>query len=488
MKKPNIIFILSDDQGAWALGSAGNNDIITPNLDKLAQNGVRYENFFCASPVCSPARASIATGEIPSCHGVIDWLSGGNADTSKYPYMSDHPHFKKADKPIEYLENHPLYIAELAKNGYRCALSGKWHLGNTPQAKEGFEKWFTIFGGGCNYFNPDFFEDGHFINSTEYVTDAITNKAIDFLHEFTQDETPFYLSVHYTAPHSPWNREEHKEEYLSLYDNCEFNATPFLPVHKNQIASCPVGDTVEHRRENLTGYYAAITAMDENIGRILDELEKSGKADETIVIFTADNGMNMGHHGIWGKGNGTYPQNMYDSSVKIPFIISAPFINQKGTVNNKLRSHLDLFPTLLDVANCDYTLNEKQGGRSFYTELLGEDLGDKTIAIGSEYGQVRMIRTKTKKLIIDLISNNHLYFDIENDPNEDVNLYSDEKYQDEIKSMRNDLDTWFTKYSSEKCDATQYVVTGRGQDDFCYKENAFQPQHIFYYDKIAKNK
>ena len=138
--KKNIVLILSDDQGAWAMHCAGNEDLITPNLDRLAKMGARFTNFFCASPVCSPARASIMTGEMPSSHGVLDWLSGGNMNTKDYPYMKDHEHFQTEDQAIDYLEGHDTYVKHLSQAGYHCALSGKWHLGDSVHPKEGFEK------------------------------------------------------------------------------------------------------------------------------------------------------------------------------------------------------------------------------------------------------------------------------------------------------------------------------------------------------------
>ena len=119
------------------MGCAGNGDIRTPNLDRLAEDGVRFDEFYCASPVCSPARASIVTGKMPSCHGVLDWIEGGNVDTEKYPEMAGHPRFSRKDQPIEYLEGHKTYIEELAANGYVCGLSGKWHLGNNAEKKKG---------------------------------------------------------------------------------------------------------------------------------------------------------------------------------------------------------------------------------------------------------------------------------------------------------------------------------------------------------------
>ena len=127
--RPNIIFILSDDQGAWAMGCAGNDEIRTPNLDRLAKEGMRFENFFCASPVCSPARASILTGRIPSAHGVHDWIRSGNVDVDNLrKEVLESGLFKDERKPIEYLKGQTTYTEVLAQNGYTCGLSGKWHL------------------------------------------------------------------------------------------------------------------------------------------------------------------------------------------------------------------------------------------------------------------------------------------------------------------------------------------------------------------------
>ncbi len=483
MKRPNVIFILSDDHGAWAMRCAGNSDIITPNLDRIAEKGILFENFFCASPVCSPARASIVTGEMPSCHGVHDWLCGGNADTVKYPNMKDHPHFKNVDKPIEYLDGHPSYVAQLAKQGYRCGLSGKWHLGNSATPKDGFEKWFTIFGGGCDYYNPDTFENGEFKNETRYVTDVITDKALEHLEDFLKDdENPFYLSVHYTAPHTPWTAENHPDEYLDLYFNNEFKATPDESVHFNQINTCFVGGTPQRRKESYTGYYAAITAMDDNVGRILDRIEASGQADNTIVIFTGDNGMNLGHHGIWGKGNGTYPPNMYDTSVKVPCLIYSPTLKKGGVVEKALLSQCDFYPTLLELAGANVELSDKQPGRSFAKILKGEEIEDHDeLVICDEYGFVRMLRNKTHKLVMEYPDGRNQFYDLVNDPNEDINEYYNEKYADLINEMTTKLENWFDRYSTGENDAKNNPVTGRGQYKLCTEDDAFKQSFEYYY-------
>lgn len=482
-KRPNIVFILSDDQGAWAMHCAGNQDIITPNLDRLAEDGVRFDEFYCASPVCSPARASIVTGKIPSCHGVQDWLAKGNVDGWKYPEMQAHQGFNQADRAIDYLKEHRTYMEILAENGYVCGLSGKWHLGDNATKKKGFDKWYTIGAGGCHYFDPDICDEGVFSTPKQYVTDLITDRAVKMIGELSGGTEPFYLSVHYTAPHSPWNPEEHKPEFLDLYKDCAFTATPDLPVHPWQINTCPVGDTSEKRAENLRGYYAAISSMDEGVGRIVRELESRGLLDDTIIIFTADNGMNLGHHGIWGKGNGTYPQNMFDSSIKVPLIIRMP-AGVRGAVCSQMCSQYDFFPTILDMAGCRYELEEKQPGRSMM-ELLENPEAEQQerVVVFDEYSNTRMIRNKQYKWVHRYPEGPDEFYDLLNDPDETNNLAGSPAYEAQIRDMNEELEAWFDRYMVKELDARQFPITGRGQNDLCYKEGAFD-QSMKYFSEM----
>ena len=158
-----------------------------------------------------------------------------------------------------------------------------------------------------------------------YITDVITDEALRFL-DIRDKSRPFYLSVHYTAPHSPWI-DNHPEEYVKLYEDCAFETCPQGEPHPWALTDIMPGYT--NPRENLKGYFAAVTAMDYNIGRLIKRLEDEGILEDTLIIFTGDNGMNCGHHGIWGKGNGTFPMNMYDYSVKVPFIISHSGITRR---------------------------------------------------------------------------------------------------------------------------------------------------------------
>lgn len=461
-KKPNLVFIMSDDQGAWALGSAGNTDIITPNLDGLAKRGMRFQNFFCASPVCSPARASILTGTIPSVHGVHDWLRGGNVDRN-LPEIKDHPTFVREEIPIRYLEGLTTYTDLLAENGYTCALSGKWHLGDSLSPQHGFSRWFTIGRGGCEYYHPDLVRDGKISFGDRYVTDVITEDALNNIDELSAGENPFYLSVHYTAPHSPWDARNHPKEILDLYRDCEFKATPDLPIHPNQIKSAPYG-TGEVRKDILRGYYAAVTAMDKGIGMILDKLEEKGILEDTIVIFTADNGMNMGHHGIWGKGNGTFPQNMFDTSVKVPFIISCPGRIEEDTVCEKLVSHYDLLPTFMKYFGLEGDVNQALPGKSFDGILRGEEDEDSgSVVILDEYGPVRMIRDKEWKYIHRYPYGPDELYHVSVDPEEATNLLNDPEYAVKLRELKKGLEGWFNRYVDPRVDGLREPVTGLGQ-------------------------
>jgi len=416
-KRPNVIFILSDDQGYWAMGCAGNKEIQTPTLDKLAAEGVRFENFFCTSPVCSPTRASLLTGRIPSQHGVHDWLSAGNTVARYEPARNG--------ELTEYLKEQPGYTDFLNSAGYYCGISGKWHLGDSSHPQKGFRFWRVHAKGGGPYYNAPMVKNGRVYEEPRYVTDAITDNALKFLESRVKDDNPFYLSVHYTAPHNPWGREQHPVDIFdSYYENCPFKSVPDnLPVPEwVKDIRIPVKDA-EKRRKYLSGYYTAVTAMDRNIGRILNYLEEHNLKDNTLIVFSGDNGMNMGHHGLYGKGNATFPLNMYEGSVKIPFIISLPGYIPQGITNSALLSHYDFMPTLLDYLSIENPGEKLLPGRSFAKILRGENFQEKEyFVIYDEYGPVRMVRTKYWKYIHRYPYGPNELYDIKNDPFE---IYSE---------------------------------------------------------------
>lgn len=477
-EKPNILFILTDDQGAWAMRCAGNTDIHTPNLDRIASQGYRFENFFCASPVCSPARASLLTGRIPSAHGVQDWIRSGNLDRDGLKKeIREDPYYLCEEKPIQYLEGMLTYTDVLKENGYTCALSGKWHLGDSMTPQHGFDKWFTIGRGGCYYNKADIVENGEISFENRYITNVITDKALSYLEEFRTQDNPFYLSVHYTAPHSPWEEDQHPGEYIEMYRDCGFTATPDLPVHPNQIPSAPSG-MGEVRKSLLRGYYAAITAMDADVGRLLDKLEALGIAEDTIVMFMADNGMNMGHHGIWGKGNGTFPFNMYDTAVKVPFLVSWPGHYPSGVVCRRMCSQYDFFQTLLDMVGIRRQLPDGLPGRSFADVFDGNTEKAGAVVVYDEYGPTRMIRTEEWKYICRSPYGPDELYHLSEDPEENNNLSADPEYAALINRMYIQLTRWFYTYADPAMDASREGVTGYGQ--LCRPGIYADRRNVFY--------
>lgn len=466
--KPNFLFILTDDQGPWALNCAGTKELQTPNLDRLAAEGVRFEQFFCASPVCSPARASILTGTIPSDHGVHDWIRSGNVDKDEMDRLGIvNPYGGYVDerKPIRYLAGRRTYTDALTEQGYICALSGKWHLGDSLTPQHGFSHWYTIGKGGAYYYHPDMIEDGSIRIENAYVTDLITDKALSWLDELSGQDRPFYLGVHYTAPHSPWEKEQHPPAYIDLYQDCAFNGIPDVPDHPQSTAGQVYG--TEQRQTNLRGYFAAITAMDANVGRLLDALDVRGLRENTVVVFLSDNGMCMGHHGIWGKGNGTFPQNMYEESVKVPFILSYPPVTGAGGhVSDCLASALDLYPTLLELAGIRDPQTRVLPGHSLLPALKGEPsdpAGERPVVICEEYGPVRMLRTAHRKYIHRYPYGPHELYDLDNDPGEEHNLIALPQWRETAVHMKQELERWYRRYVNPDVDGTKEAVTGLGQ-------------------------
>lgn len=501
-KKMNILMLLADDFGAWAMGCAGNPEVKTPNLDRLAKNGVRFENCFCASPVCSPARVSIFTGRNPSQHGVHDWLAKGHLDWEEAVSESLREKLENSsewfcawpksqlygDTAIRYMDGLSSFPERLAENGYECALSGKWHMGDSFHPQCGFSYWATTAMGGDNYFYPVVMENGKMVLKENcYITELITDHALEFLR-MRSGEKPFYLSVHYTAPHSPWAEKHHPKAYIDMYRDCPFNSTPILPPHpwapngKKSLAQWnrekhegirfsgakfgPVPETwQEHRRESLTGYYAAITAMDAQIGRLLGFLEETGLIDSTLIIFTSDNGMSMGHHGIWGKGNGTNPVNMYDSAVKVPCIFQYPGSSRNGTVCHEMISHYDFYQTILDIAGVSWEEDTSMPGQSFAPLICGDAKWQRknSVVVLDEYGPCRMLRTREWKLVLRLPNGPDELYDLQNDPDEAENLICSPRHQDLVSQLKAELERWFARYVDPQFDGSKEAVSGHGQ-------------------------
>jgi len=446
-QRPNVIFILSDDQGAWAMRCAGNRDIITPALDRIAEDGIRFTSFFCTSPVCSPARASLLTGEIPSQHGVHDWIRDGNVGPGR----------------VDYLEGRPLVTDAVAAAGYRCALVGKWHLGASDVPRAGYVRWYAHASGMSPYYDAPMIDETRPCTVARYLTDELTGQALAFVDGEATRAQPFWLSLNYTAPHYPWI-DSHPRVYTDLYTDCPFASCPQEAPHPFSATGNPATDEGHrHPRESLAGYFAAVTAMDAGIGRVLDRIEALGLRESTLVIFMSDNGMNCGHHGIWGKGNGTRPQNMYDTSVKVPALFA-----QRGRIAPAVRDDLvsgyDVFPTLLDYLGIPDVPSRHRPGRSFRPLLeAGCADAEREVVVYDEYGPVRMVRTREWKYVHRYPDGPHELYDVAGDPGERINRILEPGRATVVAMLRARLDAWFAKYVDPRLDGARKPVTGCGQ-------------------------
>ncbi len=450
MDRPNVLFIISDDQGHWAMGCAGNSEISTPNLDALAAQGTRFENLFCTCPVSSPARSSILTGRIPSQHGVHDYIKRGD-----WPRPGD-------EEPIEYLRGLSATTDLLAADGYACGLSGKWHMGAPAMPQKSFSYWRPFAGG--HYYDAEAMIDGRPVVQPGYRPDRITDYALEYLREARPADSPFYLAVNYVTPHSPWTREHHPHETFDrYYHDCPFDSLPDIPKHPWQAAFQEFY-TEEGRRVDRSGYFTAVTEMDRNIGRLLEELDRQGLRESTLVFFLGDNGMNMGQHGICGKGNGTFPLNMYDSTVKVPAIASLPGTIPEGVVCEEILSQYDVRPTLLEVAGVGDPETEALPGTSFASVLLGADETPREdVVVFDEYGPTRMIRTREWKYVRRYPFGPNELYDLANDPGEETNLADDPAQAGRIAQMRSRMEHWFEDYADPDVDGLREAVTGYGQ-------------------------
>lgn len=470
--KPNIIVILTDDQGYWSLGCTGNREIRTPNIDALAAGGVRFDNFFCTSPVCSPARASILTGRIPSQHGVHDWLRVGNGE-------------KKTDPPIEYLEGIQGYTDLLAANGYVCGLSGKWHMGATGHPQKSYSHWFATLGGSGTYQNATVYRGTEQVQTEGYLTDVITDDALAFIDECCErdDGKPFYLNLSYTAPHSP-HVDQHKPEYVNYYyENCTFDD---VEQDRRDMGCIKVPHDIAYSltfaspdreyltlRDLLSGYYAAVQGVDDGVGRVIAKLEERGIRDNTMIVYLSDNGFNCGQHGIWGKGNCTMPLNLFDTSVKVPCIFNYPGKFRSGVVSDSLLSAYDFMPTLLDLVGIDNPEVDKLPGKSFLSLLTEESEQEyhESITVFDEYGPNRMIRTKEWKYIHRYPYGPDELYDLVHDPKEKFNLlienrffyHGPKKIEAKVEELRGQLEDWFRAYVDPAIDGKCEPVCGRGQ-------------------------
>ena len=436
-RAPNILLFLTDDHAQWANGCYGNREIQTPNLDYLAETGALMANAYTPTPVCSPGRACLLTGRFASQHGLHDYLGAApGADVDGYPWMAEEK----------------LLPEILHDSGYSTYLSGKWHMGSENHPQGGFDHTFTH--GHAYPFTHGgprtFYEDGEPIDMDGYKTRIYTERAIRYLREHDPSR-PFYLQVSYIATHNPW--AGHPERLVEHYRKGTFDELPTDETYPFGIQNLEsTFDTRLDPHEARAQYYAAVSQIDEGVGQILDELEALGLLENTLVIYTSDHGLNCGHHGIWGKGNGTLPLNMVEESVRIPMLIRHPGARLGAQRRVEFVDHTDLFQTVLDLAgvNLDAGFREVRNypGRSFAPLLThNTPLADwKGVQIG-EYGDVRMIRDRRYKLVRRYPDGPNELFDLRTDPRENMNRFDNPANAPVVARLTEKLDAFFERYA-----------------------------------------
>jgi arylsulfatase A-like enzyme len=479
--RPNILFIMADDHALRAISAFGSDLIDTPNIDRIAKEGVLFENSFVTNSICAPSRAVLLTGKYSHRNGLRDNRDEFDGSQETFPKL-------------------------LQRVGYQTAMIGKWHLKTDPT---GFDDWRILIGQG-QYYNPVFNENGTEVERKGYVTDLITDLAIDFLDR--RDKTkPFALLYHHKAPHRNWMpAERHLDAFEgrdfplpeTFYDdyagraaakaqdmrvadmwfsvdmklhpeyfgeetgsggNASFDPTEewsddygrlddeqraawdahYRPINEAFRDDPPAKDALAEWKYQryLEDYLGTVAAVDENVGRMLDYLDENGLAENTIVIYTSDQGFYLGEHGWYDK------RFMYEESLRMPLVMRYPARVGAGKRVDELVLNLDFAPSLLDFAGV--TVPHAMQGRSLLPLVASDATGpsDWRDAIYYRYYEfphgwhnVRPhygVRTDRYKLIhfeadLDVWE----LYDLESDPHELRNLYGNEDYQKVQEELR----------------------------------------------------
>ncbi len=306
-EKPNIIFILTDNHGAWTLGCYGNPDIQTPNLDRMADEGMQFMKSLSTNPVCSPTRATYLTGLMPSQHGVHSFVP-------QHTMMGDEAYYM-----LEEFETLPEILHD---EGYVCGLSGKWHLGANMQPHDGFSYWATMpRGGTSSLYNDPVILDGKLIGkSPKYMTDLWTERGIDFIEQNKDGDKPFFLFLSYNGPYclSRLLLRPAKNRWAGYYADKHLPSFPRDTAHPWQYSNLDYHNNIVSIRRVA----AEVSGVDDGVGEILATLEKHGLDENTVVVFTGDQGWMGGQNGFFGMGDHTKPMAAHDMMMHVPLILS----------------------------------------------------------------------------------------------------------------------------------------------------------------------
>lgn len=437
----NVVFILSDDHryDFMSFMDEAPDFLETPNLDRMALEGAHLENAFVTTSLCSPSRASILTGKFMHAHRVVDNQRPVPAGTTFFP---------------QYLQ----------AAGIETALVGKWHMGHDhDQPRPGFDHWVSFKGQG-SYFDPELNINGQRKQFTGYNADVLTDHAIEWLKQ--PREKPFFLYLSFKAVHYPFQPAERhrgryadkKIDYPETMANTEENyqtQSRWIRERRYSIHGIDHMETGAYDKDPVPsfdnlyrGYCEAVHSLDENVGRVLDQLKESGQLDSTLLLYMGDNGFALGEHGFYDK------RDAFEESIRVPMLAYAPTNIDGGTVVTKMVQNIDVAATVMETMGVSVPPNAAFDGRSFAPLLHGRDVPWRDHILYEYHWEWNFpatptlfaIRTERFKYIYyhGVWDRDGLY-DLKTDPHERHNLINVPTYQRQIHSLRKDMFTEFSQ-------------------------------------------
>ena len=429
--RPNVVLIVSDGLGSWMLGCAGNREIRTPNIDQLAQAGVRFQNHLACTPASSPGLATLFTGRVPRQHGIQDFLTSEPIENPPQGQAAVPPSF----------HSEVMLSDLLTQNGYECGYAGNWQLGDDQTSQHGCKFWYVrLPETKASYQNPRMSWNGQAVAETGCLTELITAKAAAFLDRQTAGR-PFFLTVSYPNPRSPY--EGLPPKYYEMYAKVDFTTTGWEPAAAHALRDKNfLNDIVGNSRKNA----AAVTALDDQIPLLLNKLHQRGLREDTLIVFTSAAGYLLGRHGLWSDGLASDPINMYEEVVQTPMIWHWPGRVPVESVRPELVSAYDFVPAVCELLEVPLPAGRNLCGRSYLPLVLNKPLPKKTpwrTVVFGQYRNTEMTRDRRFKLVLRNGGNgpNEL-FDLANDARERVNLYENENFLQDRAQLTRELDGW----------------------------------------------
>jgi arylsulfatase A-like enzyme len=448
----NLILIVTDNQHPDLLGAYGNPTIRTPNIDILAEQGVRFTSAHAVSGVCSPSRATLLTGLLPSQTGVHNALPGR-------PPIDDW-------SAISEFRNLPM---TLKAAGYKTSLIGKYHLGRHDRAQLGFDDWVTFPSGHTeSFYNVGVIDNGAGYVVGSHITDFWTKKAIERIQAW-RDKTPYFLMLSFNGPYSlpPVVNELYENRHTGQYienppsmpqepvnpalENWAREGDPRTYSEAHGITPWAAIQALNNRR-SMANIAAETSMIDDGVGRLMAALKESGQLENTLVIYTSDQGAAFGQRGLWGNSSWAWPFAAYDANTRIPLIIRLPGNRAiRGQTVVGIVNQYDVFPTILDLLGFSDINIQDSPGQSFAAAIRDNETLPGRAAY-FDYLTTRAIRTTKYRYIEHLLHDKSELYDLLADPAEMTDLSAVPEYQAARQEMSGMLSQFFATYADEHYD------------------------------------